>query len=39
MVEPVLPRSITRAGEGQDGVTWNVLGHTYYFKALSESCF
>jgi quercetin dioxygenase-like cupin family protein len=39
MVEPVLPPGITRAGEGQDGVTWNVLGHTYYLKALSESCF
>ena len=39
MVEPVLPPGITRAGEGQDGVTWNVLGHIYYLKALSESCF
>ena len=39
MVETVLPPGITRAGEGQDGVAWNVLGHTYYLKAASESCF
>ena len=29
MGETVLPPGITRAGEGQDGVAWNVLGHTY----------
>ena len=39
MVEAVLSPGVTRAGEGQDGVTWNVLGHTYYLKALSEGCF
>jgi len=39
MVGTMLPPGITRAGEGQDGVTWNVLGHIYYLKALSESCF
>jgi quercetin dioxygenase-like cupin family protein len=39
MGETVLALGITRAGEGQDGVTWNVLGHTYYLKALSDSCF
>jgi quercetin dioxygenase-like cupin family protein len=39
MAEHILSPGITRAGKGQDGVTWNVLGHTYYFEALSESCF
>ena len=39
MVEMVLPPGISRAGDGQDGVTWNVLGHGYYLKALSEGCF
>lgn len=39
MVEMVLPPGISRAGGGQDGVTWNVLGHSYYLKALSQGCF
>ena len=39
MVETVLAAGISRAGGGQDGVVWNVLGHTYYLKASSESCF
>jgi mannose-6-phosphate isomerase-like protein (cupin superfamily) len=39
MVERALEAGITRAGEGQGAVTWNVLGHTYYMKALCESCF
>ena len=39
MVETVLPPGISRAGDGQDGVTWNVLGHTYFLKALSTGCF
>jgi quercetin dioxygenase-like cupin family protein len=39
MVETVLPPGISRAGAGQDGVTWNVLGHTYYLKGSSKSCF
>jgi quercetin dioxygenase-like cupin family protein len=39
MVETVLPAGITRAGEGKDAVVWSVLGHSYYLKALSESCF
>jgi quercetin dioxygenase-like cupin family protein len=30
---------ITPAGQGQDRVMWNVLGHTYWLKAESESCF
>ena len=39
MAEQILSPGITGAGEGQDGVTWSVLGHTYYLKALAESCF
>jgi quercetin dioxygenase-like cupin family protein len=39
MVERVLAAGISRAGEGQDGVVWNVLGHTYFMKALGEPCF
>jgi uncharacterized RmlC-like cupin family protein len=34
-----LEAGITRAGEGQDRVVWNVLGHTYYLKALCGSAF
>ena len=30
---------ITRAGEGQDQVVWNVLGHRYFLKAESAGCF
>ena len=39
MIERALAAGITRAGEGQDSTIWNVLGHTYYQKALCESCF
>jgi quercetin dioxygenase-like cupin family protein len=39
MVERALSAGITRAGEGQDAVVWNVLGHTYTMKARDESCF
>ncbi|MEM7024592.1 MAG: cupin domain-containing protein [Pseudomonadota bacterium] len=39
MIERALAAGITRAGEGQDSTVWNVLGHTYYQKALCESCF
>jgi quercetin dioxygenase-like cupin family protein len=39
MVEQALSAGISRAGEGQDKVVWNVLGHTYYLKALGPSCF
>jgi quercetin dioxygenase-like cupin family protein len=39
MGEAVLEAGVTPAGKGQDGVVWNVLGHTYYLKELSESCF
>ena len=34
-----LPAGITRAGTGFDGTVWNILGHTYWFKALGESSF
>lgn len=30
---------ITRAGTGQDGVTWNVLGHTYFLKEECDASF
>jgi quercetin dioxygenase-like cupin family protein len=39
MVERALSAGITRAGESEDAVVWNVLGHTYYMKAQGESCF
>ena len=39
MVGTVLVPGITRAGEGQEAVVWNVLGHRYSLKADSESCF
>ena len=34
-----LPKGIVRAGEGQHGRVWNVLGHTYWARAVSESSF
>ncbi|KAA1021176.1 cupin domain-containing protein [Pseudonocardia sp. EV170527-09] len=34
-----LPKGITRAGEGQYKRVWNVLGHTYWAKAVSETSF
>ena len=34
-----LPKGITRAKEGTHKKVWNVLGHTYYMKAASESSF
>jgi uncharacterized RmlC-like cupin family protein len=39
MVDRTLAAGISRAGEGQGGVVWNVLGHTYFMKALGEPCF
>jgi quercetin dioxygenase-like cupin family protein len=39
MAERTLAAGISRAGEGQDGVVWNVLGHTYFMKAQGEQCF
>jgi len=34
-----LRAGITPAGQGQDGVAWNVLGHRYFLKAESDTCF
>lgn len=34
-----LPKGITRAGEGTQKRVWNVLGHTYYMKAASDTSF
>jgi quercetin dioxygenase-like cupin family protein len=34
-----LRAGITKAGEGQDAVAWNILGHRYFLKAESEACF
>jgi mannose-6-phosphate isomerase-like protein (cupin superfamily) len=34
-----LPAGITRAGEGVNGTVWNVLGHTYWYKANGDSAF
>lgn len=39
MGEQALAAGITPAGDGQDGVAWNVLGHRYWLKAESASCF
>jgi len=35
----ILEKGITRNGKGFAGVTWNILGQTYYPKAVSESTF
>ena len=37
MVE--LMAGITPAGDGQDGIAWNVLGHRYWLKAKCDSSF
>lgn len=34
-----LAAGITLAGEGQAGTVWNVLGHRYFLKADSSTCF
>jgi hypothetical protein len=34
-----LPKGITLAKEGMQKRVWNVLGHTYYMKASSDSSF
>jgi quercetin dioxygenase-like cupin family protein len=39
MVETVLAAGINAAGQGQDGVAWNVLGHRYFLKAHGASTF
>jgi quercetin dioxygenase-like cupin family protein len=39
MADRALGPGVTPAGEGQEGVVWNVLGHTYYLKAHGASCF
>ena len=39
MVGTGLAAGITRAGGGQEAVVWNVLGHRYFLKASSDSCF
>ena len=39
MAERALAGGITRAGDGQDQVVWNVLGHRYFMKAWGASCF
>ncbi len=39
MTAPKLAAGITRAGEGEGGVAWNILGQTYRPVAHSEACF
>lgn len=34
-----LEAGITPAGQGQAEVTWNILGHKYYLKAVCETTF
>jgi len=35
----ILEKGITPNGKGFDGVTWNILGQTYYPKAVADSTF
>jgi len=35
----VLSAGVTKAGEGLDGITWNILGQTYKPVAHGDSCF
>jgi quercetin dioxygenase-like cupin family protein len=39
MAEQALRAGITPAGDGQDEVAWNVLGHRYFLKAHGATCF
>jgi mannose-6-phosphate isomerase-like protein (cupin superfamily) len=34
-----LPPGVTKAGEGLDNISWNILGQTYVPKAVSEDMF
>ena len=34
-----LPPGVTKAGEGLDNISWNILGQTYVPKAVSEDTF
>lgn len=34
-----LAKGITESGAGYEGVTWNILGQTYYPKAVCETTF
>jgi quercetin dioxygenase-like cupin family protein len=34
-----LPPGVTKAGEGLDNISWNILGQTYVPKALSDDAF
>jgi quercetin dioxygenase-like cupin family protein len=39
MTDRALSPGVTPAGDGQDRVVWNVLGHTYHLKAHAAGCF
>jgi quercetin dioxygenase-like cupin family protein len=39
MSKPKMTAGITRAGESENGVVWNILGQTYKPVAHSEGCF
>ncbi len=39
MPAEALPPGLTPAGEGQDQVSWNVLGHRYFLKAHCATTF
>lgn len=39
IVVGALPKGFTRAGEGMQKRTWNVLGHKYYMKSSSDTSF
>lgn len=39
MTIPAMTAGITPAGEGENGIVWNILGQTYKPKQLSESSF
>ena len=38
-VPPRMTAGITRSGEGEGGVVWNILGQTYKPVAHSDACF
>ncbi|MBX6372628.1 MAG: cupin domain-containing protein [Acetobacteraceae bacterium] len=39
MSAPKMTAGVTRAGEGEGGVVWSILGQTYKPVAHSETCF
>lgn len=38
-MDKILAPGVTKAGEGLDGISWNILGQTYVPKSVSENAF